>query len=36
MLHSKSIKLIHPVKKQELYYEQEPPKQFIDILEQFK
>ena len=36
MLHSKSIKLIHPVTKQELYYEQEPPKEFIEIIEQFK
>ena len=36
MLHSKSIKLIHPVTKQELYYEQEPPKEFIEIIEHFK
>ena len=36
MLHSKSIKLTHPVTKQELYYEQEPPQEFIEIINQFK
>lgn len=36
MLHSKSIKLTHPVTKQELYYEQDPPQEFIEIINQFK
>lgn len=36
MLHSKSIKLTHPVTKKELYYEQEPPQEFIEIINQFK
>ena len=35
MLHSKSIKLIHPVTKQKLEFEIEPPKEFIQILEEF-
>lgn len=36
MLHSKSIKLMHPITKQELFFEVKPPKEFIDILEEFK
>lgn len=36
MLHSKSIKLIHPITKEELYYEQDPPKEFNEIVEYFK
>ena len=32
MLHSKSIRLIHPITKEELYFEQEPPKEFLDYL----
>lgn len=36
MLHSKSIKLIHPVTKKELFFEVEPPKEFIEILEELK
>ena len=36
MLHSKSIKLTHPVTNQELYYSQEPPQEFIEIINQFK
>lgn len=35
MLHSKSIKLIHPVTKQKLEFEIEPPKEFIQILKEF-
>ncbi len=36
MLHSKSIKFIHPVTKQELFFEVNPPKEFINILEELK
>lgn len=36
MLHSKSIKLIHPVTKETLSFEVEPPKEFNEILEMFK
>ncbi len=32
MLHSSSIKFIHPITKQELYYKVEPPKEFLDYL----
>ena len=33
MLHSKSIKFIHPITKKELYFEVEPPKEFLERLE---
>jgi len=33
MLHSKSIEFIHPVTKERIYFEVEPPKEFKDILE---
>lgn len=33
MLHSKSIEFIHPVTGERIYYEVEPPKEFLDILE---
>ena len=33
MLHSKSIRFIHPVTKKELYFEQTPPQEFLDYLE---
>lgn len=36
MLHSKSIKFIHPVTKEKLSFEVEPPKEFNEILEMFK
>ena len=36
MLHSKSIRFIHPVTKQELYFEKEPPIEFISILNNFE
>ena len=36
MLHSTSIKLIHPITKQELKFNQEPPKEFIEILNLYK
>ena len=36
MLHSKSIKLIHPITNKELFFEVEPPKEFNEILESFK
>ena len=32
MLHSKSIRLIHPIIGKELYFEQTPPKEFMDYL----
>lgn len=34
MLHSKSIKFIHPITKKELYFEVEPPKEFMEKLEE--
>ncbi len=36
MLHSKSIKFTHPVTKELLSFEVEPPKEFIEILEEFQ
>jgi len=36
MLHSKSIKFIHPVTNEELFFEVMPPVEFLDILETFK
>lgn len=36
MLHSKSIRFIHPITKKELFFEVEPPKEFIDVLNEFK
>ena len=36
MLHSKSIRFVHPVTNEELFFEVDPPKEFIDILEKFK
>lgn len=36
ILHSKSIKLIHPITNKELFFEVEPPKEFNEILESFK
>ena len=36
MLHSKSIKFTHPVTKELLSFEVEPPKEFIEILEKFQ
>ena len=36
MLHSKSIRFIHPVTGEELYFEAEPPKEFIDIVNSFR
>ena len=35
MLHSKSIKFAHPITKELLSFEVEPPKEFIEILEEF-
>ena len=32
MLHSKSIRFIHPVTKEELFFEVEPPKEFLEKL----
>ena len=32
MLHSKSIEFIHPVTGEKIYYEVEPPKEFMEIL----
>ena len=32
MLHSKSIRFIHPITGKELYFEQVPPKEFLDYL----
>lgn len=36
MLHSKSIKFIHPVTNEELFFEVNPPEEFALILENFK
>ena len=36
MLHSKSIKFIHPYTKKEIYFEKEPPQEFIDIVEKYR
>ena len=36
MLHSKSIRFIHPVTKEELFFEVEPPKEFLDTLDLLK
>lgn len=36
MLHSTSIKFIHPITKQELSYKVDAPKEFYQILEEFK
>lgn len=36
MLHSKSIKFIHPYTKKEIYFEQDPPQEFIDIVEKYR
>ena len=36
MLHSYSLKFIHPITKKELSFKQEPPKEFIDIVDSFK
>lgn len=33
MLHSKSIEFIHPVTGKKIFFEVEPPKEFLDILE---
>lgn len=35
MLHSRSIKLIHPITNKELFFEVKPPKEFLEILENF-
>ena len=34
MLHSKSIRFIHPITGKEIYYEVEPPKEFVKKLEE--
>ena len=36
MLHSYSIKFIHPITKKELYFEQAPPKEFIEELNKLR
>ena len=36
MLHSKSIEFIHPITKKEIYFEVEPPKEFIERLKQLE
>ncbi len=36
MLHSKSIRFIHPITKKEICFEIDPPKEFIKILDDFK
>lgn len=33
MLHSKSIEFIHPVTNKKIYFEVEPPKEFLDVLQ---
>ncbi len=32
MLHSRSIQFVHPITKENIYFEQEPPKEFLDYL----
>ena len=36
MLHSKSIRFVHPVTLEELFFEVDPPEEFNQILESFK
>ena len=36
MLHSYSIKFIHPITKKELFFEQDPPKEFIEELNRLR
>ena len=36
MLHSKSIRFIHPVTKEELFFEVEHPKEFLEFLEKLR
>ena len=36
MLHSYSIKFIHPITKKELYFEQDPPKEFKNLLNKLR
>ena len=36
MLHSKSIKFVHPITKEELYFESNPPEEFEEIVNMFK
>ncbi len=36
MLHSKSIRFIHPITKKELFFEVDAPKEFYNILDNFK
>ncbi len=36
MLHSKSIEFIHPITKKEIYFEVEPPKEFMKELKQLE
>lgn len=36
MLHSKSIKFVHPITHQELFFEVDPPKEFLDELERLR
>ncbi|MBQ2639867.1 MAG: RluA family pseudouridine synthase [Bacilli bacterium] len=36
MLHSKSIKFIHPITKKELFFEVDPPKEFTEKLENLR
>lgn len=36
MLHSKSLRFIHPITKEEIYLEKEPPIKFLQIIEEFK
>lgn len=36
LLHSKSIKFIHPITKKEIYFECQPPKEFQDFIEKLE
>ena len=36
MLHSKSIEFIHPITKEKIYFEQTPPKEFLNYLDNLK
>ena len=36
MLHSKSIEFIHPITNQKIFFEVEPPKEFMEILDKIE
>ena len=36
MLHSYSLKFVHPITKEDLFFKQDPPKDFTEILNMFR